>query len=291
MLTRELMGALALGVLWVGTLLMLLASAGDVRRWFALWRRMRPLPPDTSGVGMIAARVVANGPLARHTVIQTGRWAAVAEGEPRAILFHDREYRSELLGGSVEVVDGSRRIDIPATGAEVWAPGKPQTIDPDLAFEQAYAYSKHVKGFPRALRTELNVGHPVWLVGELRADGNRWTFGPSSAGRLIVSTVDPRALSARKIRLGLLVMLALFLVGAGSTALAVWPPPFGGRSIAGAVLCLAFFLLMQPIGVWLRDTLRSPASAIVRGTMVESRLGIVDESAAPRPAPPRVEER
>jgi hypothetical protein len=267
------MGAFALVVLWTGTLLVLLASAADVRRWFRLWRRMRPLRGNEGGVGMIEAHVLAgNGPLARHTVVQTGRWAAVSEGEPRAIIFHDREYRSELLGGGVEAADGSRRIEVPAenAGAEVWAPGRPQQIDPDLGFDQAYVRSKHVRGFPRELRTELVAGSPVWLVGELRQEDGRWTMGPPPAARMIVSTVDPRGLSAGRIRLGLLVILGIFLVGATSTALAVWPPAFGGRSIAGGVLCLAFFLLMQPVGTWLRDRLRSPASAIVRGTMVES---------------------
>jgi hypothetical protein len=279
------MGALALGVLWSGTVLVLLASAGDVRRWFGLWRRMRLLPKDAVGVGMVAARIEdGSGPLARHSVIQTGRWAAVSEGDPRAIIFHDREYRSELLGGRVRTLDGSRQVDVPGTtDAEVWAPGKPQVIDPDLGFEQAYVRSKHVRGFPRVLRTELVPNGEVWLVGELCADGTGWTMTPPMESRLIVSTVDPRTLSAAKIRLGLTVMFGAFLVAAGSTALAVWPPAFGGRSIAGAVLCLAFFLLVQPVGVWLREALRSPASAIVRGTMVEKASEAAAKTEAPSP--------
>jgi hypothetical protein len=282
LLSRELMGAFALGVLWTGTLLVLLASARDVRRWFRLWRRMRPLPAAGSGVGLIAARVVeGSGPIARHTVVQTGRWAAVPDGGPRAIIFHDREYRSEILGGTVETLDGSRRIDIAATEeGQVWAPGKPQVIDPELSFEQAYARSKHVRGFPRDLRTELGAGVPLWLVGAVKQDGDHWSMGSPPGGQLIASTVDPRKLSSQRIRLGLGVMALMFLIGAAATALAVWPPAFGGRSIAGGVLCLAFFLIMQPVGTWLRDRLRSPASAIVRGTLVDDPSPAVSENPA-----------
>jgi hypothetical protein len=264
------MGALALGVLWVGTALVLLASASSLGRWLRLWRMVRPPRASTGGVGLIAVRVRdGSGPFARHTVIQTGRWAAVGEDEPRAILFHDRAYRSELFGGSVEALDGGRIIEIAAGDAEVWAPGQPQQIDPDLPFEQAFARSKHVRGFPREVRTEIGAGSTSWIWGEMRSEGERWLLRPPKGEGLIVSTVDPRALIAGKLRVGLLVMLAIFAVGVAATALAVWPPAFGGRSIAGAVLCLAFFLTMQPIGTWLRDYLRSPASAIVRGSLVE----------------------
>jgi hypothetical protein len=275
------MGALALGVLWVGTALVLLASTKSVGRWLTLWRKVRPARDGTSGVGLIAVRVrEGSGPLARHAVIQTGRWAAVGDDEPRAILFHDRAYRSELFGGSVEAIDGGRIVEIAAGEAEVWAPGKPQQIDPDLPFEQAYARSKHVRGFPREIRTEIGAGSTAWLWGDLGNDGERWSLRAPQDEPLIVSTVDPRALIAGKLRVGLLVMLVLFAVGVGATALAVWPPAFGGRSIAGAVLCLAFFLTMQPIGTWLRDYLRSPALAIVRGSMVEE----VAPAAAKEPA-------
>ena len=47
--------------------------------------------------------------------------------------------------------------------------------------------------------------------------------------------------------------------------MALWPPVFGLVSTLGGALCLAFFLIVQPAGTALRDAVRVPSRAIVRG--------------------------
>src|SRR5580700_10803166 len=109
MLTYPIMGALALAILWSATLLVQVAAVGDVARW---WRLRRKLAAP--GV-VVSGRVAAGVALARRTVTQRGRWGATGEGDGRAILFHDRAYRGELMGGAVEV-DGSK-LEVRADGA------------------------------------------------------------------------------------------------------------------------------------------------------------------------------
>src|SRR5688500_11719493 len=88
MLTREVMGVLALGILWVNTLLVVAAALGRLRAIRALGRSLVP----------VVSGQVTRGPLARYSVEQVGR---AAEG-PDAIVFSDRAYTSAVLGGAIE---------------------------------------------------------------------------------------------------------------------------------------------------------------------------------------------
>jgi hypothetical protein len=273
-LSQTLMGSVALLAMWTATLLVLATAAKELWRWWRRWRSWRSLGQDQAGVGLVMGHVVGPGPLARHSVLQAGRWGAVPPGAPRVILFHDRSYRSEIFGGTVVQTDGGRTLDVSEAGesGEVWAPGRNRTADPDLDFDEAYERSKQTRGFERALKVDLVAGAPVWLVGQARQIGGRWELEAAAGGTLLVSAVDPRALSKRKVLLDLGVMLGIFSVAVAGTALAAWPPRFGTRSIVGATLCLAYFLLVQPVGTWLRDALRAPSRPIVRGAMVEAQV-------------------
>ncbi|WP_437664659.1 hypothetical protein [Sorangium sp. So ce1182] len=84
----------------------------------------------------------------------------------------------------------------------------------------------------------------------------------------LVSSVDPRA-SCRS-RIALLALGVAGILGAlvGCTALALSRPRFGPASTA---LCLAFFLLVQPLGTALRDAARTQSAAPARGRWVRRR--------------------
>jgi hypothetical protein len=282
-LSKTLMGSVALFAMWTATLLILATAAKEGMAWWRRRRSLSALDRDVEGVGLVAGRVVGPEPLARHSVLQAGRWGAVAEGAPRVILFHDRSYQSEIFGGWVERLDGGGRLRVApeVRSGEVWAVGLEHVADPDLGFAEAYERSRQTRGFERTLRADLTAGRPVWLSGRARlADGN-WVLEAPEGGTLLVSTVDPRALGTRKVLLDLLAIAGILTVAVAGTLLAVWPPRFGPRSIAGATLCLAFFLLVQPVGTWLRDALLSPARRVWRGVMVEAPVPVAATTAPP----------
>jgi hypothetical protein len=55
-------------------------------------------------------------------------------------------------------------------------------------------------------------------------------------------------------------------VAAACTLVAVWPPLFDGVSMLGAGAALGFFLGVQPLGVSLNESTRTPDRAYLRGT-------------------------
>ncbi|MEZ4312522.1 MAG: hypothetical protein R3F14_31220 [Polyangiaceae bacterium] len=66
-------------------------------------------------------------------------------------------------------------------------------------------------------------------------------------------------------------VLAELAFAGGVTALALWPPRFDGWvSLLGGVLGLGYFLAVQPVGTAVRDALRPPSTAFVRGVWIES---------------------
>src|SRR5690606_29875044 len=92
-LTREVMGVFALGVLWLNTLLVAAAAVARARE---LWRRrstLAPLDPaGPGGYGLLRA-TAGSEDLAVLAIEQVGRHAA---GRKRAILWHDRSHASTV---------------------------------------------------------------------------------------------------------------------------------------------------------------------------------------------------
>ncbi|XXT24838.1 hypothetical protein WME94_25220 [Sorangium sp. So ce429] len=87
----------------------------------------------------------------------------------------------------------------------------------------------------------------------------------------LVSSVDPRAFCRSRIALLALGVAGILGALVGCSALALSRPRFGPASTAGAALCLAFFLLVQPLGTALRDAARTPSAAPARGRWVRRR--------------------
>jgi hypothetical protein len=285
-LSYEVMGVLALGIVWVNALLVAGAALKELGPVRAVARAAK--------AGMVRGEVTqgagAGGTLAAHRIEQVGR--ATDAGE---ILFGDRSHASEVFGGAIRVAGGDREIEIaPAPAAvaspvdlgdgavEAW-PGASVTaaaaacLSPER-FAEALEAGKKARGFARTVEATIGVGEEVYVVGEVRGDGDRVELvGPPR----LVSTIDPRAWAARKARAVVLFVVAELAFAAASTAVALWPPAFGLVSKLGGALCLAFFLGVQPLGTALRDAVRSPARHPLRGRWNRPPSGAPERAAAP----------
>ncbi|EYF01524.1 hypothetical protein [Chondromyces apiculatus] len=252
MLTREIMGWIALAILWVNTLLVAAAALKDLG---AIARKTRALGPFRRG------RVVRgkgrSGALAGHRVEQVGR--AGAEGGGREeIVFHDKSYGGEIYGGAVALEDGGREVTVaPAIDGQVWLSAEEQAAaaacPSEERFAEAYPHARKARGYSRTVEAQIREGATVWLGGE-----------EPSAPRLL-STLDPQAWARSRMLRCAAFALATVVVCAACTAVALWPPVFGTVSKIGALLCLGFFLGVQPLGVTVRESVRSPEVRALRG--------------------------
>jgi hypothetical protein len=238
MLTRELMGVFCLGVLWATALLVAAAAVQDLRDLVRLARRRVV-------VG------VAEGDLGEWTVEQTARALDAAADE--VIAFHDRRWKSEIFGGVVRDASGHAHDVAASTVGHVWVTDEARsdaTACADVAaFDEVYAQARKAKGFRREVKVRIVKGQRVFLVEEPR----------------ILSTVDPRVFCQRKALLvGVFIPVEL-AVCALCSWLALRLPHFGPTSIVGALCCFAFFLGVTPLGVALREHIRRPHEAYVRG--------------------------
>lgn len=273
MLTYEIMGLLALGILWVNTLLLAgaaLTPLGELLGYLRRWRRD----------GLLRAEVLEgndDGVLARYEVEQTGHKAADDE-DRHAIAFHDRAYRSLVLGGRLDV-DGEQLALEQTDDAEVWltatekkaAAGCPGAS----AFEDAYPQARKAKGWRRHVRHDLRTGDRV-VVHACR-EGDRLV--PPADGPLVIATHDPRGWCRAKVALVLGFQLMVLALASGITYLALYPPLFGTVSTIGGVAGLAYFLTIQAVGVALREATLAPPRAALRGSWLRPE-GTHDELAA-----------
>lgn len=243
MLTPEVMGIFCLVVLWT-TALLVAASALKLRG--RLVTRATSLGRETD-----AEITECDGAFATLAVEQIGR--ALDPPERPAIAFHDRSYRSTLAGG-VLLVNGER-VEVPAAPrAEVWLDPARRTAAAQCpstaAFDEAYAKAKKAKGWIRTVEMSLSKGDKiVYYAGETP----------------LVSTVRvQRWLAGRARMLLVFAMSSVSLCGA-VTVLALSKPHFGTLSLVGAVLGIAFFLGITPLGVRLREQARFPHEARLQG--------------------------
>ncbi len=274
MLTREIMGWVALWILWGNTLLVALAALKNASK---LARRRAELENgrgSTEGTdALFRARIVAQRGerFAAFVVDQLGRFGAK---RARSILWHDRSYRSTLEGGSIEI-DG-RRVEVePHDDAEVWMGAdevESAAACPDRgSFEEAYPSAKKTRGVERSVAVELRAKREVFVFGRIAERAGRLVLQAPSSGPILVAAMDPvRWLSRRVAFVRWVFVPAIALGAAACTALALVPPVFESLpSKAGGLLGLVFFLIVLPAGTSLRDFLREPSRRIVRGTWEE----------------------
>jgi hypothetical protein len=252
MLSLETMGVLALAILWVNTLLVAGATWGPLLDRVRRLRAARHLV-----VGEVAAGE-ADGALASHLVDQVGRRAGDRTDD--AILFHDRAARSVVHGGRVRA--GGRALEIPAgAAAEVWVERAAEPPPTDAIFAEAFAAARTARGYARSVAAPIQNGAPVWIVGKI--EGRHVAAVPGAP--LVIAGFDPRPWLRRAIALLVLLALGSVAAAAAVTALALTPPLFGTVSTVGGAVGLAFFLLVQPLGVAVQERTLVPSAAPLRG--------------------------
>lgn len=245
------MGAFALAIVWLNTIL-IAASA---------WKGAGALGVTLSGLRaslrrgeLVRARVVRGegegGVIAERRVQQVGR--AMTTNGPDRILFTDRASETCIRGGEVEI-DGVSVALAPAD-AQVWTLEGSGRREPD-GFDAAWSRAATNKGVESGLVIGVGAGD-VWIRG--KRDGARISAD-------LVATLSPIAVISRA-RMGLhLFALGSLVTVAGITAICLVPPVFGTVSTVGGVLMIAFFILVQPLGVMVRDATRLPPERLVGG--------------------------
>lgn len=253
-LPYEWLGVLALGILWVNTLLIAAAAMKRRARIGAVLAGLVAARRDGALIaGVVEEGRGPGGALATRRVEQIGR--AMTTRGPDRILFTDRRARSEVHGGVVRT-DGGERVEVPARpgeDAEVWIAGEvapPRSGD----FEAAWSRASTNKGLASTLELAVSEGARVWV--ERAAPGG---------DPIRVATIDPIATCERKRSMLLGFAAAAVLGCAIVSAIALWPPAFGAVSTIGGVLCVAYFLAIQPLGTAARDAARLPPEGLVGG--------------------------
>ncbi len=247
------MGLFGLAIVWTTGLLIAGAAFYNLNDLRRLRRKL---------AAVFEATVVAgngeNGVFAVQRVDQVGKALDVADG--RGIAFFDRGFASEVLGGSLEVA--GRTLDVAqAADVSVWPSpdAKGKRAQDDSSFDVAFAQAKTARGYSRMVETPLVTGDKVWIVAELGVREVVFVQGS------IVSAIEPRAWVAKKMQLVWFFIVAELLVLIACTLVALARPWFGSVSAIGGVLCLAYFLAIQPIGNVIRDAVRTPCVAFLRG--------------------------
>lgn len=276
MLTHEIMGWVALWILWGNTLLIALAALKNAAR---LAERADELRDHVFRATVVAER---GERFAAFVVDQIGRFGA---GSTRSILWHDRSYQSTLEGGVLEV-DGARIEVEPRDDAEVWMGG--DEVDaaaacPDRgAFEEAYPSAKKTRGVERSLIVELRTKRDVFVHGRIAERHGARVLEPPSKGPLLIAAMDPVTWLSRRVAFARWVFVPAIALGAAAcTALALVPPVFESLpSKAGGLLGLGFFLIVLAAGTSLRDFLREPSRRIVKNTWEEPAQSLLRRPSA-----------
>lgn len=252
MLTFEIMGVLGLAILWVNTLLVVGAALTPLSE---LWSRLRRAWQPAE-----ILEGAADGVLAEHVVEQIGRKAS-DDRDRQAILFHDRAYRSELAGGVIDVA--GEKVPLEPGEVEVWIPQADKierATHPAADFEEAYRASRRAKGFVREVRSALREGQTVWFAP-----------GEKGSAPVLLASFDPRGWLRGRIALVIVFQVAMIALSAVATYLCLYPPLFGTISKLGGLLGLVHFLLiMQPLGVTVREAALLPHVAVLRQSWVKT---------------------
>ncbi|UJR80072.1 hypothetical protein [Sandaracinus amylolyticus] len=249
----EWLGVLALGILWVNTLLIAAAAwqqrsaLGALRATMIAGRR-----DGTLASGVVAEGRGPDGAIAVRHVEQMGR--ALTISGPDRILFTERGVDEEIFGGVVRT-DAGEMLDVaPARGesVEIWLRADAPAARNESDFERAWSCASTNKGCVSTLEQRVEHGARVWV--HRGADGV-----------MRLATLDPVAECTRKRALLAGFAVLTVLSCAVVSLIACWPPVLGTISTLGGVLGVAYFLAIQPIGTAVRDAARIPPERLVTG--------------------------
>jgi hypothetical protein len=286
-LTREIMGWVALWILWGNTLLIALAALKNASKLARRASELKAREGAARGAdALFRARIVgARGErFAAFVVDQLGRFGA---GSTRSILWNDRSYRSTLDGGTLEI--GGERVEVePRDDADVWMGADEVEMAAACAdrgsFEDAYPSAKKMRGVERSLAVELRKNREVFVLGRIAERNGTLVLEPPASGAILVAAMDPVRWLSRRVTFARWVFVPAIALGAAAcTALALTPPVFESvASKAGGILGLTFFLIVLPAGTSLRDFLREPSRRIVRGSWEEPAQSLFRRPSAAR---------
>lgn len=249
------MAGFALLAFWLNTLL--IAGAG-LNECLALRRRYAArLAPGGLRRGTVAAADDGQG---------VARWRAQQVGRSNGrgpILFHDRARVSTVLGGALQLEDGTR-VTLPAGAeAEVWIDQASKRRTAACAGPEAFAAAlpgaSRAAGWERSVDATLRVGETIWLGGQV------------GSGAIVLADRDPRAWRARVTGLTALLVLGLLAVAGGCTLLCLWPPVFGTLSKLGAFAAVVAFNLFQLAGKLHHDAIQPPSERALEGAWARPR--------------------
>lgn len=265
------MGALALVVLWVNTLLVA-AVALKSALWIGRRRMPARLTAPSAGEGLAMVRVESGagpgGQLAEHRVEQRGRKLS---GEAPAIGWHDRKFDSRVYGGEARWAGVRVRIEPPGEDAEVevWPARDAQlrraALPEAAALEHAMEHARRAKGQLREVAVPVAPGDTAWIAGRFHERDDGFVATAADDHLLMVSALDPRAWAAGARARLFAFAAAVIAIAGGITALCLVPPAFGSVSTLGGALGLGFFLLVQPAGTWIRDRTLPPPHRPLEG--------------------------
>lgn len=255
---REFMAAACLGIVWINTGLIVAHGLGDLRRILRLGRRL------AGTVGRFTVDAPDGG--AAFRLIQAGR----TRGDG-SIYFHDRGSECSLSGsataelkrGTIPVASDPGTLWVWPTGEEIQAATECRS---QADYDALAAPALHARGAERIAVVRLNHGS---IAGGQVSDG---ALRGDLEHPIIISSRDPRRrLRSLALRVTL-VLTSIVLVALALTALCFVGPAFGLVSMLGALGLFLYFLLVQPVGVWLSESVRWPHEAPRGGVWVRRRL-------------------
>ncbi len=275
MLTLELMGLLALVVLWGNTLLVAAAAVRNLRELAAHVRGVKETTLSSLGPGehRVLFRAEVPHKVAFHLLEQLGRLAA---GVQRAVVWHHKGASSRLTAGAL-ASDGVL-VQCPTTSnAAVWSDSaelrKAVSCPNSSEFEEAVVQARKPKGYLRPV--EVEVAGPAFVIGTVRVSESptKQYELVESGDPILISVTDPRKIVRQKTLIVWLLFLPIVLsIPAGCTLLALSAPVFEGwLSKLGGLLGLLYFLLVIGAGTRLRDLLLPPHRQLIRGVWADPR--------------------
>ena len=234
------MGLLALGVLWLNTLL-IAGAALQQRRELA--RELRAVREAIASGALVKGAVKQGqgpgGAIVTRTVHQVGR-ALTVEG-PDRILFTESRVETAVHGGVIEVAGRPVELAPASDVGRVWTGPHAPLVRSLNDFSDAFHAASTTRGLATFSEQHVTAGATVW-------------HQPG----VLLSLVDPSSLVRGRMR-GLLVFAVTSVaLCAGITAVIFVPPIFGTISTVGGALGLLFFVLVQPAGVRARNWARLP---------------------------------
>jgi len=256
---RELMAGLCLAIVWINSALIVAHALGDLRGLARLRGRLR------GTVGTYALGAGEQGPTYR--LVQAAR----TRGDG-AIHFHDRRTESVLAASARAVTpQGTFELGGEERGVWVWPTAlevqRATQASSQAEFDALATPALNARGAERIAVVELPASAQV-AGGRLQGE----KLLGDAEHPLIFSSADPREhLFALQLKV-VGVLLGTVVVLCGLTALCFVGPAFGTASQVGALGLFAYFLLVQPLGVWLSETVRLPHEVRRGGTWMRRQL-------------------